>query len=49
MMTSVSAVAITKRDGALITTQTPAQLRHDTGQQNLEDAFLALIEQQEQP
>jgi ABC-2 type transport system ATP-binding protein len=37
------------RDGALITTQTPAELRRNTGQQSLEDAFLALIEQQERP
>jgi len=37
------------RDGALITSQTPTELRRGTGQQNLEDAFLALIEQQEQP
>jgi ABC-2 type transport system ATP-binding protein len=36
------------RDGELITTETPAELRRDTGQQNLEGAFLALIEQQEQ-
>ncbi len=36
------------RDGALITTETPAQLRRDTGRQNLEDAFLALIEQRQQ-
>jgi ABC-2 type transport system ATP-binding protein len=36
------------RDGELIMTETPAELRRDTGQQNLEDAFLALIEQQEQ-
>jgi ABC-2 type transport system ATP-binding protein len=35
------------RNGALIRTQTPAQLRQDTGRQNLDDAFLALIEQQE--
>lgn len=34
------------RDGELITTETPAELRRDTGQQNLEDAFLALIERQ---
>ena len=36
------------RDGELITTETPAELRRDTGQQNLEDAFLALIERQAQ-
>jgi ABC-2 type transport system ATP-binding protein len=37
------------RDGELITTQTPAGLRRDTGKSNLEDAFLALIEQQATP
>ncbi len=34
------------RDGQMITTETPEELRRRTGKQNLEDAFLALIEQQ---
>jgi ABC-2 type transport system ATP-binding protein len=33
------------RDGEMLTTETPTELRRDTGEQNLEDAFLALIEQ----
>ena len=35
------------RDGHLLATETPTELRQRTGQQNLEDAFLALIEEQE--
>ncbi len=32
------------RDGALVATTTAAGLRRDTGRQNLEDAFLALVQ-----
>ena len=32
------------RDGRLLSTETPAQLRQKTGREDLEDAFLALIE-----
>jgi ABC-2 type transport system ATP-binding protein len=35
------------REGELVTSQTPDELRRRTGRQNLEDAFLALVEQQE--
>lgn len=35
------------RDGELIATETPTELRDRTGEQNLEDAFLALIERRE--
>ncbi|MGA2014641.1 MAG: ABC transporter ATP-binding protein [Solirubrobacteraceae bacterium] len=35
------------RDGQILTTDTPDGLRRLTGRRNLEDAFLALIEQQE--
>jgi ABC-2 type transport system ATP-binding protein len=33
------------RGGELVTSETPDELRRQTGKQNLEDAFLALIEQ----
>jgi ABC-2 type transport system ATP-binding protein len=35
------------RDGDLLATETPDELRARTGEQDLEDAFLALIEEQE--
>ncbi len=37
------------REGELVTSETPDELRRRTGKQNLEDAFLALIEQREHP
>ena len=37
------------RDGEMIATETPSELRRRTGKQNLEDAFLALIEQRHSP
>jgi ABC-2 type transport system ATP-binding protein len=36
------------RDGNLLATETPDELRARTGKQDLEDAFLALIEEQEE-
>jgi ABC-2 type transport system ATP-binding protein len=36
------------RDGELIATETPDELRRGTARQNLEDAFLVLIERREQ-
>ncbi|MEO8967084.1 MAG: ABC transporter ATP-binding protein [Solirubrobacteraceae bacterium] len=35
------------REGELVASETPDELRRRTGKQNLEDAFLALIEQRE--
>ena len=35
------------RDGDLVRTESPGELRSDTGKQNLEEAFLALIERRD--
>jgi ABC-2 type transport system ATP-binding protein len=34
------------RDGALVATGTPASVREQSGEQDLDEAFLALIEEQ---
>lgn len=34
------------RDGKLLRSESPDELRHETGERDLEDAFLALIERE---